>query len=52
MPVVSGMKRLALIGLAVLFFTILVGLGAFFASLGNDPPAAGPLLPAADAKIR
>jgi len=37
--------------LAVLFFTILVGLGAFFASLGNDPPAAGPLLPAADAKI-
>lgn len=36
---------------AALFFTIIVGLGVFFASLGNDPPAAGPFLPAADARI-
>jgi ABC-2 type transport system permease protein len=37
--------------LVALFFTVIVGLGAFFASLGNDPAPGGPLLPAADAKI-
>jgi len=34
-----------------IFFTVIVGLGTLFASLGNDPAPTGPMLPAADAKI-